>query len=199
MFKNRIKTYMTFLIQQFILCKFRIHFSLLRLTAFIGVLVLIILFVSCATMKPTLPPHIKSIAIPTFSNNSLQYGIETTLTDYVIKQFLMDGRLRVVSKDQADALLEGTIRKYLLEPLTYDVNNVVTQYRIKIVLDIRFIDLKENKVLWEQKEVGGITGGRTTYNVSGNNIETEIEARQRIYKELAESVVNRVIYGWENY
>ncbi|MFH1824302.1 MAG: LptE family protein [Candidatus Firestonebacteria bacterium] len=177
MFKNRIKTYITFFT------------SFVFFTAFFG----------CATMKPNLPLSIKSITIPTFSNSTLQYGIETTLTDYVIKQFLMDGRLHIVGQEQADALLEGTIRKYLLEPLTYDVNNVIIQYRIKIVLDVKFTDLKENKVLWEQKEMGGITGGRTTFNVSGSNIETETEARQRIFKELSEDIVNRVVYGWENY
>lgn len=160
----------------------------------------ICLLAGCASMKPVLPSHIKKVTIPTIANKTLQYGIETTLTDYVIKQFLIDGRLQVVnSKDQADAAIECNIRKYLLEPLSYDVNNVIIQYRIKIVLDVKFTDLKENTILWEQKEIGGITGGTTTFSVSGANIETEFVARQRIYKELAEGIVNRVIYGWENY
>ena len=62
------------------------------------------------------------------------------------------------------------------------------------------------RVSWEQKELGGITGGTTTYNVSGSNaniattrIETENEARQRIFNNMAVACLNRVIYGWENY
>jgi len=159
----------------------------------------IIFLAGCASMKPNLDPGIKKIAIPVVANTTTLYGIDTEMTDFIIKQFLIDGRLQIVAKDQADALLEGTIRQYQLQPLAYDVNSVIISYRIKIILDLKFTDLATGKVSWEQKELGGIGGGATTFSVQGTNIETEAVARQRVYRSLAEGAVNRVIYGWENY
>ena len=160
----------------------------------------------CASMKPVLSEKVKKIAIPTFANKTTQYDLETGFTNAVIKQFMVDGRLEVVSREKADVLLEGTIRQYLLQPMLYDVNNVIVQYKLKIVLDLKFTDLATGKISWEQKELGGITGGTTTYNVSGGSaniattrIETENEARQRIFNNMAVACLNRVIYGWENY
>ncbi|MEI7903823.1 MAG: LptE family protein [Candidatus Firestonebacteria bacterium] len=158
-----------------------------------------VLLGGCSAMKPLLSDAIKSLAIPTFVNKTTQYDLETPLTNAVIKQFQVDGRLVVASPEKADAKLEGTIRQYILQPMLYDVNNVIVQYKMKMVLDLKFTDLKTGKELWFQKELGGITGGTTTYNVSGSGIETETEARQKVFYNLAAATVNRVIYGWENY
>ncbi|MFH1074511.1 MAG: LptE family protein [Candidatus Firestonebacteria bacterium] len=159
----------------------------------------LVLLTGCASMKSNLDPEIKKITIPVVINGTSQYGIDTEMTDFIIKQFLIDGRLQVVAKDQADALLEGTIRQYQLQPMAYDVNNVIISYRVKIILDVKFTNLRTGKIMWEQKEIGGIGGGATTFTVQGTNIETESVARQRVYRSLAEGIVNRVIYGWENY
>lgn len=165
----------------------------------VPVLAAVLLISGCASMKPKLDASIKKIAIPVVVNGTSQYGIDTELTDVVVKQFLIDGRLQVVQRDQADALIEGTLRQYQLQPLAYDVNGVIISYRVKIILDIKYTNLRTGKMEWEQKEVGGLSGGATTFMVSGTNIETEFAARQRIYRSLAEGIVNRVIYGWENY
>jgi hypothetical protein len=157
------------------------------------------LFGGCATTKPVLPSNIKRIAVPTFTNKTTEYGIETTITDYVIKQFLVDGRLEIVSQDKADALLSGTITKYLKQPLAFDVNNIIMQYRVKVDVDIKFTDLKDNNIIREQKNIGGLGGGVAVFNVSGSQPEPESVAVQRIYKELAEHIVNLIIYGWETY
>ncbi|MEK6645199.1 MAG: LptE family protein [Candidatus Firestonebacteria bacterium] len=158
------------------------------------------------TGKSILPPTIKKVAIPTFANKTLKYGIETRLTQSAIREFLIDGRLEIVSPEKADAIIEGTIRKYFLEPLLYDANNVVIQYRLKMVVDILFKDVKSNKIIWEQSEIGGIPGGSTTFYVSSSGvngvnrvkIDTEQEALERVYEKIARDIVNRVIYGWEN-
>src|ERR1035437_8047032 len=87
-----------------------------------------LLLVGCSTMKPNLDPGIRKISIPVVTNGTSQYGIDTELTDFIQKQFLIDGRLQIVAKDQADAILEGTIRQYQLQPLAYDVNGVIISY-----------------------------------------------------------------------
>lgn len=170
------------------------------------------LFLVCLTgcgesgyiLKPNLPEHIKKIVIPTFINKTLKYGIETDLTDTVIKEFLKDGRLEVVnSPAEADMIVEGTIKNYINEVIQYDANNVPIQYRLKIDVSLRLLDAKDqSKVLGAEDQIGGITGGTATYSVSGTtgfNIETEFDARRKIYEKLSGYIVNRTIYGWDKY
>src|SRR3989339_2212591 len=144
----------------------------------------LLLLSGCASMKPNMDPGIKKINIPVVINGTSQYGIDTEMTDFIVKQFLIDGRRQVVAKDKADALLEGTIRQYQLQPMAYDVNNVIISYRVKIILDVKFTNLKTGKVMWEQKEIGGIGGGGTNFKVQGTNNETEGVPRQRVYRSL---------------
>ncbi|MDY0096164.1 MAG: LptE family protein, partial [Candidatus Vecturithrix sp.] len=56
-----------------------------------------------------LPDHIKTIAIPIFVNKTLQDGVEEIITQQVIEQFVKGGKVRLVSEDNADAILRGTI------------------------------------------------------------------------------------------
>jgi regulator of RNase E activity RraB len=122
------------------------------------------------------------------------------MTDYVIREFLKDGRLKVVRKEDADAILEGEIVNYVNEVLQYDVSYVPIQYRLKIDVNIKFIDAKTNQVLFVQEKVGALSGGTATYFVRpdvGFDVKTEFEAQKEIYEKLAKYIVNRVIYGWE--
>ena len=166
------------------------------------------LFIGCAgkkdLLKINIPENIKKITIPIFNNKTKKPGFEVEFTDIVKREFLKDGRLEVVNTEkEADAILDVIITNYLNEPLQYDANNVVIQYRLKISVNIRLIDSKDkNKIYWKHDNIGGLTGGTSTYFVSGDtglNIETEFEARRKVFEKLARDIVNRTIYGWEKY
>jgi len=55
------------------------------------------------------------IAIPIFSNQTFKYGLEETLTNSIIKEFISDGRFEVVGEKEADVILRGEIVQYLKE------------------------------------------------------------------------------------
>lgn len=155
-------------------------------------------------LKANIPANIKKIAIPIFNNKSKKPGFEAEFTDIIKREFLKNGLLEIVNTaEESDAILEVTITNYLNEPLQYDANNVVIQYRLKIDVTMKLVDAKDrNKVYWEYKNIGGLTGGTQTYFVSsdtGLNVQTEFEARNQIYEKLARDIVNKAIYGWEQY
>jgi outer membrane lipopolysaccharide assembly protein LptE/RlpB len=157
------------------------------------VLSLVIFLSGCAyTLKTILPEHIKKIAIPTFKNKTFHYGLEETLTDVAIREFIVDGRLRVGRKETADALLSGEITHYNREPLSYDNENIVEEYKIRILVDVAFRDLTTGEVLWKEKEMEG----EATYSVRIEPIETEQEGLERAIEELARKIVSRAIEGW---
>ncbi len=87
----------------------------------------------------SLPENIKSIAIPVFENDVQQPNLDIAVTRAVTETFIRDGRLAVVDGG-ADSLLLGTIKSYALEPVAFDTLNRVTQYRVKLMVKVKFTD-----------------------------------------------------------
>lgn len=69
-----------------------------------------------------LPPNIHTIAIPTFVSHSQTFRIEQLLTDAVVREFNARTQFRVVqnSRQDADAVLKGTVLSATAAPLAYD-------------------------------------------------------------------------------
>ena len=151
-----------------------------------------------------LPDHVKTVAIETFSNKTAYYGIEEKLTQEIVEEFLREGRLGVAKKEEADSLLSGKIVRYTLEPLSYDENDIVEEYRLWIVVDITFKDLKMDQILWEQGGIGprGEEQGVKRYvryyvtPKAGQMVETEEDALDRLIDKLANDVVH-LILRWQ--
>jgi outer membrane lipopolysaccharide assembly protein LptE/RlpB len=105
------------------------------------------------SLRGNLPGHIKSVAIPVFANSTSVPAIESLITGAVVEAFTTNGRLRVVPRAQADATLEGDIIGYQLQPISFDPAANVTQYRLVVTLNLRFRDLRDNELLFEELNV----------------------------------------------
>jgi outer membrane lipopolysaccharide assembly protein LptE/RlpB len=103
------------------------------------------------TVRGNLPAHLKTVAVPLFLNRTQEPAVENSITSAVVEAFTTNGRLRVVRREEADSLLEGEIIGYRLEPLAFDQRANARQYRLIVTLSLRFLDLKKNEVLFEEK------------------------------------------------
>lgn len=159
-------------------------------------LLLPICLAGCAyTSTSILPPHIRRIAVPVFSNATFKAGIEAILTNSVIKEFLSDGRLEISSEERADAILYGKITYYFLDPTRYDPVGRVEEYRIRVLVTISLKDVREGKILWTEENMEG----QTTFSPlggSGLSPESEDQALMRVIDRLAKDIVLRTIEGW---
>ncbi len=93
-----------------------------------------------------LPESIKTLAITVFENDSSEPNVEEAVTRGILRRFVRDGRLRIVSRDKADSILSGTVIKYKLEPVAWDSFNYVTQYIIRLYVRIDFKDTTGNDI-----------------------------------------------------
>ena len=96
------------------------------------------------------PPGLRSVAIPTFKNATYEPGIEIPFTQAFLREFILDRRVHVVDRAQADSLLEGIIRDFRIYSVSYDKSGLVLEYQTTITLDLTLKD-RTGKVLWEQK------------------------------------------------
>ncbi len=120
-----------------------------------------------------LPQNIKSISIPVFENDVQQPNLDIIVTRAVTDTFIRDGRLAVVNGG-ADSLLLGTIKSYVLEPVAFDNLNRVTQYRIKMMVKVKFTDNtgkgisldRDLRVQWDYNVGAAIPAAETARNLA---------------------------------
>jgi len=111
-----------------------------------------VLLAGCGySTKGNLPSHIKTVAVPMFRNRTLEPGVESAVTSGVVNAFTGSGKLKVVTQDQADAILDGEVVGYSLEGLAFDRNANVRAYRLRLVLNVEFRDVRQSAMLWRQE------------------------------------------------
>jgi hypothetical protein len=142
-----------------------------------------------------LPGHIKTIAIPLLENQTDRGDLSSALADSLVEAFIDNHTLRVVGEKEADSVLEGVIREYRREPYTVDENETVQEYRVEIVVEVSFVDVRKNKVIWEEPRLSQWD----TYNfvaVGGQPAESEEIGIGRVLAKLTNDIVNRTVEGW---
>jgi outer membrane lipopolysaccharide assembly protein LptE/RlpB len=102
------------------------------------------------SFRGTLPEHIQTVAVPVFANKTGEPRIESLLTNGVVEAFSTNGRLRVVRREDADAVLEGEVIGYSVVPISYDSQANVRQYRLTVTMNLKLLDMKKSGVLFEE-------------------------------------------------
>jgi hypothetical protein len=97
-----------------------------------------------------LPDYIKAIGVPTFTNRTPVFNLETLLTQKVRSEFIGRGKYRIVPEDTGvDALLTGEVTAVTVTPTSFNTQQLASRYTITMSARVELRDLKENKVLWE--------------------------------------------------
>ena len=102
------------------------------------------------SFRGTLPEHIQTVAVPIFVNKTGEPKLGSVLTNGVLEAFSTNGRLRVVRREDADAVLEGEVIGYSVVSISYDSNANVRQYRLTVTMNLKLLDMKKSAVLFEE-------------------------------------------------
>ena len=103
------------------------------------------------SFRGNLPDHIKTVAVPVFTNKTSEPAVETFLTSAVVEAYATNGRLRVVKPEQADAILDGEVVGYSVQSIAFDNQANVRVYRLIVTMNIKLRDVRRNSVLFEQQ------------------------------------------------
>jgi hypothetical protein len=155
-------------------------------------LLLILLAAVCAgcaySLKGTLPPHLKTIAIPLVENRTAEAGIAETLTDLLTDRFLAEGLLGVTALENANSRLDARLLSVSEKVEQFTDQDQVTGIRVTLKVDVTFVDLVEQKDLWKASfsEWG-------TYDPAG---ETREDAIGRAVDKLVLSINQKMLADW---
>jgi outer membrane lipopolysaccharide assembly protein LptE/RlpB len=120
------------------------------------------------TVRGHLPSDIKTVAVPILGNRTTKPAVETELTRALADAFATDGRLKVVSRDTADSVLEGEVTSYELVSIAFDPTANVRLYRLVVTFNVRLRDVRRNALLFNQQGLSE----KADFRVSGAVSET---------------------------
>jgi len=140
-----------------------------------------------------LPSSIRTVAVLPFDNLTPEPALTQEITLAVREAVERRLGLRQSGEDQADALVTGTVRRYEPDlPVAYtgnpaDNRTEVTKRMVQITLDVKIMDQKENKVLWE----------RLSLTVQGEyNPNEELKGRRVALEKLITDIVDGAQSQW---
>ncbi len=135
-------------------------------------------------------PHIKSIAIPLFQDQTSEFGLKEKLTDEVTDQFTRDNTLSITDRRHADSLLEATIIRVTDRAGAFTSDETVQDIRVFVTVKVRYEDLKKRKVIWEEQ----ITQWGT-YNPDQGPQARE-QGLDEAVEKIATEILNKTVSGW---
>lgn len=158
------------------------------------------------TTRPGLAGHLRTIYVKPFVNKIdvtqiqtrdnrfpiYRHRLEADLTNEVLRRYQFTGLLRPSTIERADARLEGELLSYRRDPLRYNASQQVEEWRINLVVNLRFYDQTAQMLVWEES---GFTGD-TAYFELGANAESESAAVERAIRDLARRIVERSVEDW---
>jgi hypothetical protein len=167
------------------------------------VAIALLMFVAggCAySTKNALPKHMKTIAVPVFTNKTYidEYTrkLEVELTEATRNAFIQAGELKIAGREDADLILEGAVMKLDREVLRSDRFGEPAEVRLVVRARISVYDVKEAKYLFKDQLVTN-TDKKTeagVYNLRRG--QDEAAGRGDAITELGRAIARRVTERW---
>jgi hypothetical protein len=158
------------------------------------------------TTRPGLASHLKTVYVQPFTNKIditqtnlgrkefpfYRHGMEVDITNAVLRRFQFTGLLRPATAERAHTRLEGELVEFRRDALRYNASQQVEEWRLSVIVNLRFVDQTTGTLLWEAERFAG----DTTFFALGPNAESEATALGRAITDLARRVVERTVESW---
>ncbi len=144
-----------------------------------------------------LPENVKTIAVPSFKNETNTYHIEQILTASVVREFTTRTHYHLLNNasDTADATLRGTVLSTSASPLTYNTTTgQAASVLVVVSMRVSLTD-REGKVLYQNPSYLF----REQYEVSqdlNSFFEEDSPAFRRLSEDFARTLVSNILEGF---
>lgn len=165
---------------------------------FFAALLAVGLFSGCAgyqigPAKPAALAEIKTIAVPIFTNKTLEPRVEALVTNSLIQQIQQDGTYQIAKELDADAILAGSIENITRRRARSVRGNVDATSEFNLNVDLIF--KLTNRVTGEELLVEKITG-TTSFFVGQDLQQQERQAVVLAAQDAAVRLTSKISEGW---
>lgn len=99
----------------------------------------------------SVPLKVTKLYVPVFTNLTNEIAIEDYFTSAMRKTIADSADAQLVSKSDAEGIVDGTITAYSSVPVFFTGTGTALVYRLTITLNIKLQQVMTNKTLWEMK------------------------------------------------
>jgi hypothetical protein len=135
---------------------------------------------------------IKKIAVSNLANETAEPDIEIEITNNLRSGIVRDNTLKVVSEQEADAVLEATVVEYRNTPFTFNADLQAEQYRLVISLTASLFNPKDNTYIWKDRRIDA----HSDYYLETATERNYDRALEEVYKDLVEGILNATVQEW---
>ncbi|MBN1541332.1 LptE family protein [candidate division KSB1 bacterium] len=150
------------------------------------------LLVACGfySFSGSLAPHLRTIAVPLFDNQTAEFGVSEEMTDWIIDEFSQDNTLKIADPADADILLEGSIATVDDRAGAFDQAEQVQDVRVYVTVAVTCTDQIKREVMWKERLTQW-----GTYEPAGGPEERAAGIAQAIEK-ISQEILNKTVSGW---
>ncbi len=134
-------------------------------------------------------PGINKIYVPIFGNSTTEFGLEQQLTDAVVAAVNSDSKLNIADRKNADAILEGRITAFNDGLYTFNADETVTEYSVRITVKVKFEDVKNKKTILDESF-------STTQQYASSSPALRDDAIKEALKKISNDIINKAFSGW---
>lgn len=158
-------------------------------------------------VKPTPMKEVRTIAVPAFSNMTLEPRLEVLMATALIKQLQQDGTYRITSERDADAIAECTVNRIDRTPARGIRNDTAkgtsadfyqtTEFTLNLSVALKVSSRSTGEILASRQFVGN-----SSFFVSGPNPRTaninrdERQAIPQAAEDVATQITSFLSEGW---
>lgn len=158
-----------------------------RFSAVLAILVLVLS--GCYSFSGSgLPAGLRTVEIYQVVDKTRQPELADRATQDIVAEYRRMGVLQPVDRD-GQSRLDVAIANYMHTPQTYDLSGNVSRFRVTVVLETKFTDLRDESVLYESKDLGAF------YDYDPLR-ETESDAKVKALQETVKKLVANTVSGW---
>lgn len=162
--------------------------------ALLTILVASVVLAGCGYRNPNVynGPH-KSVYITEWKNRTSELGLDSQIYRSLTRWFQKSGSISTVrAKEGADLILAGEIISIDLPSLSYGVNNVTTEVKVRLRLRYILKEIATGKILLEAPDETW-TEEYLVSTSSATNSDNEKEALKTIIEDLSQKIYQRTV------
>lgn len=145
----------------------------------------------CAERVESLPSWIKTVYVAPWANRSNELLLGVWITEELRHEFLRGRGLKLVSKDEADVILEGEIVSTGTHGLSYIRYDQAVERRITAECSVHLVRREGGKAIWKTSNIVR----EESFLVGKDIMQTEglkDEALQKLSRNVAEIIYHRI-------
>ena len=117
-------------------------------------LLLIVVLSGCGYSTRSLhQTGVRSVYVPIFDNHTFRRELEFFLTEAVKNEILYKTNYKIAPKGRADTILNGEIVEFRERVLTEDTDDNVTETRVFVYVNVRWVDRRTGRVLMKRERL----------------------------------------------